>query len=130
MIMGFDYTKPVRQKNGRAARVVDTNVKNDRYGLAVVFIDPDGKETSTGYGKDTGSFWGDGSRGLSSDRDLENIPERHSWWVNVYESKGHGNTCATREEAKKIRNNAKYILEMIYEDDKLVEVIKHDVTHD
>ncbi len=73
--MGFDYTKPVRQKNGRPARIVDFNVKHEKYGLAVVREDERGIEQVEAYGKVTGRYWGDGSVAVPSQNDLENIPE-------------------------------------------------------
>lgn len=82
--MTFDPTKPVQTRNGRAARIICTDVKGEWPIIALV---TDGqRETVLSY-KKSGSAYDDKREDRS---DLVNAPE--CVWVNVYRSK-NGEIC-------------------------------------
>lgn len=98
--MAFDVTKPVRTRDGQAARIICTDRKGSYPIVAIVGNDDDELRSFTADGK----CW---VRGGFSALDLVNIPEKHKGWVNI-----NGNArCApgmstggfyeTREEADK-----------------------------
>jgi hypothetical protein len=76
--MTFDPTKPVQTRDGRSARILCTDLK-DRWPIVAAITRTDGTEYSTGYAVD-GKF----TCRHQPERDLINVPEKRTVWVNVY----------------------------------------------
>ena len=71
---------PVIQRCGRPARIVDFNLKNGEYPLAVVYTDGYNDEHVTEF-----STRGEYYRGTTEDeRDLMMAPVKKTGWLNVY----------------------------------------------
>jgi len=88
----FDPTKPVRTRDGRAARILCTDFKNDDGPIiAAITFALDGKERVFSY-HSNGRYYT-----YASNSDLVNIPEKHVRWVNVFHCGGY--LCATKEIA-------------------------------
>jgi hypothetical protein len=75
----IDFTKPLRTKSGKKARVIVTTAKGS-YPLVVLLEDPYGEETPESY-TINGKYYDDGS--LSSD-DLENVSETKVNYSGIY----------------------------------------------
>jgi hypothetical protein len=77
----FDPTKPVQTRDGRKARIVDTNYKDILgHGQIVAIIsEPSGYETLVVY-CDDGQMYED----RNAVRNLVNVPEKRGFWVNFY----------------------------------------------
>lgn len=77
----FDPTKPVQTRDGRAARIIDTNFKclqNKNYTLIVVITNNTNNESIHVFRSD-GSYIDS-----KPDWNLINIPEKHVRWINFY----------------------------------------------
>lgn len=74
---------PVIQRCGRPARIVDFNLKNGAYPLAVVYTDGYNDEHVTEF-----STRGEYYRGTTAEdeRDLMMAPVKKTGWLNVYPS--------------------------------------------
>ena len=73
----FDPTKPVRQRNGRPARIICTDRKNARYPIMALLTDSQGNEVPVTR-KIDGQF-----QTHERETDLVNIPERWVHFVNL-----------------------------------------------
>jgi hypothetical protein len=78
--MTFDPTKPVQTRDGRKARIICTDMVDERYPIVALITEETDREFPV-------SFTADG-RILDSarehDNDLVNIPEKREGWINVY----------------------------------------------
>lgn len=126
--MSFDPKKPVRTRDGRAARIICEDAVGEQPIVALVRV-----KTTKGPIEITHNYSENGRYYISDNDcvlDLVNIPERKSYWVNVYYDKTVGSTWYSLEDLKKSNTrHAAGVIELVFEDDNLVEVIKHDVTH-
>ena len=117
----FDPTKPVQTRDGRKARILATDLcgKNgETIAAAIHRVDFQGCEILSAFFDD-----GSSSRGPRSD-DLVNVPERVTKWCNIYGPRYYG----SRIDADKCAITGRVaVAELIFEEDKLVDVIKHDV---
>lgn len=57
---------------------------------------------------------------------IENVPERKTWWMNIYKGPSAGHLHPSRQEARESDyynlNTSTAMLKLTYEDDKLVNV--------
>lgn len=90
----FDYTKPARTKEGREARFIG-KIENKTYPLVFAVKDFDGIEVADTYTLDGGY----NHTGIKTCDDLENIPEKHVRYINVYSLDNTFVVKRTREEA-------------------------------
>lgn len=107
-------TRKVVTGDGRNARIVCTDVKDDDYPILVLVEQPENSdhEDVYSYTKDGHYFTSDF---LLSENNLFFAPEKHEGWVNIYKSQGRLAlfTCGLRydseEEARReaIRNRDK-----------------------
>jgi hypothetical protein len=77
----FDPTKPVQTRDGRKARIVDTNFKGilGQGQIVAIVSEPSGYETLVVY-CDDGQMYED----RNDVRNLVNVPEKRGFWVNFY----------------------------------------------
>ena len=92
-------SRKVVTRDGRNARIICTNAKND-YPIVALIETPNGKESQPcGYKKD-GTF----AVGEELSCDLFFAPEKHEGWINVYKSESDWSLGTsiwqTEEEAK------------------------------
>lgn len=94
----LDLTKPVQTRDGRAARIVSTNLRGPCYTIGALVTDENGKEDFQAYTLD-GAF-GAGAE-IPNDWDLVNVPEKKVWerWFNIYPN-GSGAAHASYNEAQ------------------------------
>ena len=78
----FDHTKPARTNDGLEARFLG-KIKDEKYPLAYAVAGVYGQEEVIIYTLD-----GKYSTGKVSELDLENIPEKHVYYLNVETSDG------------------------------------------
>lgn len=112
----FDPTKPVQQRNGRAARIIVTDLDNPAYPIVALTEQEDGRwwpETFTSEGH----IYSDPLIGAD---DLINVPEQHTFFTPIRVTAG-GNVKAstinpyrTAEEAARVTMDA--VLKVIVED--------------
>ena len=82
--MTIDWTKPIQQRNGRAARVLATDLKQSIYPIAAAAYDDKGIERVATYmpdGRFLATSYGNG------DRDLINVPPKPvitELFINLY----------------------------------------------
>jgi len=76
--MTFDPSKPVQTRDGRPARILCTDVKNDQFPICAAFW-RNGVELADLFARD-GKFYSD----HECNSDLINIPEKRVGYVNVY----------------------------------------------
>lgn len=79
----FDPTKPVQTRDGRKARIVDTNYKGGPKSILAIVTLNSTLEAAHAYNKD-GSYL----TNMTQDLDLINIPEKYTLWVNLYADRG------------------------------------------
>lgn len=91
----FDPTKPVQTRDGKPARIMTTDCKNDNFPIAAL-IDYGNSEIAEFYTID--GFLREDHQEL--DIDLVNCPEKHVRWLNVYSDGGIG-VYSSREIADK-----------------------------
>lgn len=77
----FDYTKPARTKGRKRTARFLGKINNDEYPLAFALYNSAGNEMVEMYSLN-GEYISDESVNL----DLENIPEKHVYYLNVYEN--------------------------------------------
>ena len=70
--------KPVCTRDGRKARIICFDLKNDEYPI-VAAVGNDSSETLFSYTTN-----GEIADGIESDKDLMMLPEKKEGWVNVY----------------------------------------------
>jgi len=93
----LDYEKPVQTRDGRAARIIDTNIQKEHgVYLAVVVSSMDGKTDNILLYYPDGRF----QKGRSDNMDLVNVPSK--CWVNFY-PKGSFDVYRTHTHAKSMR---------------------------
>lgn len=123
--MSLDLTKPVQTRDGRKARILCTDLNNLNWTLVAAVKEADGRETVHFY-KENGS---NNVTGMC----LENVPERHSVWMNEYKKeKGHpfGGIRSSRSLCDDVCLTATErtaVIEIVYEDSKFVKAIRHAV---
>ena len=102
-----DPSRKVVTGDGRNARIVCTDVKDDDYPILVLVEQPENSdhEDVYSYTKDGHYYTADF---LPCENNLFFAPEKHEGWVNVYKAGNipHSDTCVwpTEEEAKKWTN--------------------------
>ena len=94
-------TRKVITRDGRKARVICTDAKNN-FPVVALIETPDGKEMlPCGYKKD-GTY----ITGEELSCDLFFAPEKHEGWLNIYRSESgfylRGNPYKSKEEAEKV----------------------------
>ena len=82
-------SKPVCTRDGRKARIICFDLKNDEYPI-VAAVGNDSSETLFSYTTN-----GEIANGIESDKDLMMLPEKKEGWVNVYKERIYD----TKEEA-------------------------------
>ena len=91
--------KPVCTRDGRKARIICFDLKNDEYPI-VAAVGNDSSETLFSYTTN-----GEIADGIESDKDLMMLPEKKEGWVNVYKIGARletgRNVHKTKEEAIK-----------------------------
>lgn len=95
--------KPVCTRDGRNARIICFDLKNDEYPI-VAAVGNDSSETLFSYTTN-----GEIANGIESDKDLMMLPEKKEGWVNLYKSSAH----STKEEAMKYRNKCNDYIDTI-----------------
>jgi hypothetical protein len=75
----FDPSKPVQTRDGRPARIVATDVKNDEYPILALIAEEDDTEYEATFTAE-GAFLNDGCENA---RDLVNVPETTTEYVNL-----------------------------------------------
>ena len=73
--------KPVCTRDGRKARIICFDLKNDEYPI-VAAVENDSSETLFSYTTN-----GEIADGIESDKDLMMLPEKKERWVNVYKER-------------------------------------------
>ena len=73
--------KPVCTRDGRKARIICFDLKNDEYPI-VAAVENDSSETLFSYTTN-----GEIADGIESDKDLMMLPEKKEGWVNVYKER-------------------------------------------
>lgn len=112
-----DLSKPVQTRDGRKARVVCT----DRKGIYPVIALIDVVEDVRAYRSD-----GSALVGMISDSDLVNIPVRTSMWRAIFDNNNISYACGSWSEARSyFQAGTVAVLELIYDDGKLVDVLIH-----
>ena len=86
--------KPVCTRDGRKARIICFDLKNDEYPI-VAAVGNDSSETLFSYTTN-----GEIADGIESDKDLMMLPEKKEGWVNVYKNQIH-DTPESAEEGHK-----------------------------
>ncbi len=104
----FDPTKPVRQRNGREARILATDCRQPGLPIVAEILGPHGK-----WGIQM--FQRDGSAPFSTEDSLVNIPERVSWFVPG--KRRMGVILYSKEDAR--------VIELIFEGDEFIEAKYH-----
>ncbi|MCC3246721.1 hypothetical protein LG047_15580 [Methylocystis sp. WRRC1] len=120
--MTFDPTKPVQTRDGRKARIVATDFRGENGETILAAVErhlQPGVEDAREYFAD-GSYTGCGKKVL----DLVNIPERMARWVNIYPD-GCYNWSRINADNNALKGRVA-LLELIFDDNRLVDVIKHD----
>jgi len=83
----IDWTKPIRQKNGRRAVCYTAEGKDPRYPIVIEYEDPDGDWAIDRHSCETNRF--------------ENIPERVVRYSNIYLDSGcASNLYSTMDNAR------------------------------
>lgn len=77
--MAFDPTKPVQTRDGRAARILTTDLKSADYSIVAAYLDGNGRELVNTFTAN-GSYWSDDRE---NPMDLVNVPERFKFYVNT-----------------------------------------------
>ena len=118
--MTFDPNKSVQTRDGRAARILCTDLKAAPYTIAAAIrIRGSGEEYLTTRTSDGRNF--EGREGVD---DLVNVPERKSLWFNEYPDVNVG-VCKPRRTRKAADDVAwrgrAAVVELIFEDGKLVD---------
>lgn len=92
----IDWSKPIRCKDGRPARVLATDLKGRKYTVAIAVMNIDGSESVCSTTPDGRQFTTD------EPPFVENIPERFEYvrWVNVYEGGAGELLYASEPEAR------------------------------
>ena len=78
--MAFDPTKPVQERGGASARIIETNARGEKPIIALVTGRDGGEFLRRVY--PNGRIW----REQESALDLVNVPQKRSGWMNVYVS--------------------------------------------
>lgn len=114
----IDVNKPIRTEKGQKARILATDLKG-RYHIAVAYRDPtDVMDIVAKFDMDL------------LEETFENIPERKSRWLNIYDfDKFLVQTLYVTKDAAKLGisscTSCQGVLELVYENDKFIEVIFH-----
>jgi hypothetical protein len=100
--MPFDPTKPVQTRDGRKARIICTDAKNNQPIIALHEIDDDGEAIR--YHEADGKWFA----GEECNNDLINVQEKriHHRWINIYPS-GAEIPHASKESADKAANTSR-----------------------
>jgi hypothetical protein len=109
----FDPTKPVRQRNGREARILATDCRAD-YPIVAEILRGDGAWTLH-------FFQRDGRAICFPETSLVNIPERVSWFVVVRKSEGMTRFTKEKEQSYSVNGT----IELIFEGDEFIEAKYH-----
>jgi len=123
--MPFDPTKPIQTEDGRSARILCTDLNNLNWPLVVAVKNTDGRETVHVY-KENGAK---NVTGMS----LENVPERHSVWMNEYKKEkchpfgGIRSSRSLCDDLCLTATERTAVIEIVYEDSKFVKAIRHAV---
>lgn len=78
----FDPNKPVRTRDGRAARIICTDVRNDVYPIVALISEEEEEEEVVHTYTSTGAYRRDPNK--SSAFDLVNCPTMVTKYINVY----------------------------------------------
>lgn len=128
----FDPTKPVACRDGTPARIICSDRKAPGYSIVALYSNETGNE-GISYHYDDGRKC-DIFRNKVPDEypwDLVNVPERKSVFVNVYASHLGDQYCTKELADKRYRDmknpivNRKGMVELVYEDNELVDVVLH-----
>ena len=115
--MTFDPTKPVQTRDGRKARIICTDAKQNKYPIVALVTINDEIEDVRSY-TESGYFYAFEN---NSAFDLINIPERKVKFANVYETHV-SRWFDERSEADSTKSSGRIgVLKLIYEDNKLVD---------
>lgn len=96
-IKKFDPTKPVQTRDGRKARILCTDMKNDTYPIGAAVMQGEGREVIRTYTADGHER----ANVRDNDEDLVNVPEETVEWLNYYGLFQYPSTHRTREKADK-----------------------------
>lgn len=99
MTKPFDPTKPVQTRDGRAARIICTDLKGTPGASIVALITEKQGHEVTYTVSDNGTFWWNRDA-PGSVNDLVNIPTKRSGWINIYSDRKVGSVIyAIKEQA-------------------------------
>lgn len=125
--MTIDWTKPLQTRDGRKARVVATDIATKHeYTHAALIMDKNGEEILETYTKD-GFCWVDRK---TRDKDLVNIFEEQSRWMNVYSNSTMAWSYDTRDDANSAANSQKNriaILQVKIQGERVTDVVIHEM---
>lgn len=116
--MTVDLTKPVQTRDGRKARILATNLNSEKPIVGVV-KEEDSDRVVTYYKNGRCYVFS------SCPDDLVNVPERVSRWINLYWPCDYPTSRQEADREASITRTG--IIEVIYEGDKLVDIIKHEL---
>lgn len=119
----LDLSKPVQTRDGRPVRILSTDRRGGEYPIVAL--------VSTGEIENVATFTIDGKCGGAICRphthDLVNIPERRFLWLNIY-ANDLGSAHTTKQAANIYNESALGQIEIIFENDRPVQVILHGVS--
>lgn len=98
--MSIDLDKPLRQKVGLAVRIIARDLKGN-YPLAAAVTYPEGCEKLERYTFD-GRYYHDSG---PTKWDLENVPETHRIWLNIYGNGHVGGSYRSKAAANNMAAN-------------------------
>lgn len=108
--MTLDLNKPIKTRDGRDVRIICTDRKS-KYFTIVALITNQYKEDYFSYTKDGEFYYGE-----ENSRDLVNVKEKKTGWVNIYKLDNKqcliGTIYKTKDEAK------------FHEDDRIIDTVK------
>lgn len=119
--MTLDLTKPVQTRDGRKARILATDINCEWPIAAVIKMKGDSDHEIVKSYRIHGRIFDC----CESFDDLVNAPERVSRWFNIYPKDAYPRD---REEANRIAYRDQIaMIEIVYDGDNVVDIIKHDL---
>jgi len=116
--MTFDPKKPVQTRDGRKVRIICTDARS-AYPIIALIEMSNGGESRMSYTADGTSMY------CTPSAQLINVPERKTWWANVYDF-GLPRTHKSRKAADALRgSDALGLVSLTIENGKIVSFENH-----
>lgn len=116
--MTFDPKKPVQTRDGRKVRIICTDVRS-AYPIIALIEMGNGGESRMSYAADGTSMY------CTPSAQLINVPERKTWWANVYDN-GFSRAYESRKAAVEVRGSgALGLASLTIEDGKIIAFENH-----